>query len=83
MGDSINLGVHVFGEDKKQRKPPKMVPTRQSVSDKIQKANVTEDIKEALMERLKEYPDGALPSFLKNLPTLIETLRLKKAKNEL
>ena len=34
------------------------------------------------IERLMEYPDGALAVFYKKLPDLIETLKTKRAKNE-
>ena len=85
MGDSINLGFHVIGsEGKKPNQLPKMRdPERQYIVDRLVAANLPDEIRDELIRRLRNYPDGALYTFFDKLPEMIETLKLQRAKNEL
>jgi hypothetical protein len=84
MGDSINVGFHVIGGEKKVNQLPKIKdPDRRYIADRISGTNLPEEIKEELLRRLRDYPDGALLTFYSKLPDLIETLKIQRAKNEL
>lgn len=84
MGDSINLGLHIIGaEGKPTSQIPKMKdPDRQVICNKLMAAQLPDDIKEELLRRLRDYPDGAIHTFFHKLPNMIETLKLQRAKNE-
>lgn len=85
MGDSINLGFHVIGaEGKPPSQLPKMRdPERQYIADRLAAANLPDEIRDELLRRLRNYPDGALYAFFDRLPDMIETLKVQRAKDEL
>jgi hypothetical protein len=84
MGDSINLGFHIIGaEGKKPNQLPKMKdPDRQYIAERLASANLPDEIRDELLRRLRDYPDGALHAYWDRLPDMIETLKIQRAKNE-
>jgi hypothetical protein len=84
MGDSINVGFQVVGENKKPNQLPKMRdPDRQHIAERLMGSDMPQEVLSELLRRLQNYPDGALAAFWSKLPGMIETLKLQKAKNEL
>lgn len=83
MSDSINLGFSVIGAAAKSQLPKSKNPDRIFIKDRIQGLDVADIIKEELIRRLFNYPDGALQSFWSNFNGVVENLKLKRAKGEL
>lgn len=85
MGDGINIGLHILGSEGKpaNQLPKNKDPERQYVIDRINGATLPDIIRDELLRRLRNYPDGALYAFWDKLPDMIETLKLQRAKDEL
>ena len=85
MGDQINLGMHVIGSEGRPHSqlPQIKDPDRKFITKKIMSIEMPVEIKDELIRRLRNYPDGALRGFWDNLPSVIETLKIKRARNEI
>jgi hypothetical protein len=80
---SLNLGMHIIGENKKPQLPKMRDPDRVFIRNRIESLQLPKEIVEELLRRLNGYPDGALQGYWNNLGNVIETLKLQRAKDEI
>lgn len=79
MVDSINLGIHVVG-DQQDNKPTtyqvnNKCPDRKFLANHLKTLGLAVAIESLLLRKLNDYPDGALQKFWDNLPNMIRSMR--------
>ena len=81
--DSLNLGFSIIGSNKSSKQVQRSTIDRPFIRGRIEGLDAPDVVKEELIRMLFNYPDGALQTFWNNLPGVVETLKVKRNKNEL